>query len=235
MKRADFFKRIKKHDSLSPLYYFNLDFKNKPSKVELENGIIQTFPFILMNGDVDLFQSEPDWMFMEDNEDFEGWRYTANVNLNELFDRYIERIPEDINDRVSIYRIESQSGKGPYDTGEAFSLLKPGTSPFEDGDIRLVFSHDIPQYLKKWKFGFLDRSQIDIWLDLSDTKKIKSLKTSKLNLVEIVINKNKIVSGSDQVIFQEKDIIAKKIFPLMFSIRKKEQCDLNLIKRSHFY
>lgn len=119
MKRADFFKSIKKHDSLSPLYYFNLDFKNKPSKVELENGIIQTFPFILMNGDVDLFQSEPDWMFMEDNEDFEGWRYTANVNLNELFDRYIERIPEEINDRVSIYRIESQSGKGPYDTGEA--------------------------------------------------------------------------------------------------------------------
>lgn len=209
MNRIDFIKKIKGNNFKDSRYDFNLDFENKPFNKEIEVQIKNVFPIPLNEKQLSFFKISPDWGFMEDNEDCEGWRYYANVDLNELYDVIIDKQPNNIKDIIKIYRIENSENQGVYSVGLGYSLLNPGEAPHKDGNISFVFRAEVTDYMKKWNFGFKNKSQIQKWLDISNKEKILKLENSGLNLVEIKINKNKIVEGKEQVIFKQEDVLSR--------------------------
>lgn len=214
MNRINFIKKIKGENSQDSEYKFDLDFENKPSNNDITDKIKNEFPFPLNEKQLSFFKVEPDWGFMEDNEDYEGWRYYAKVELNEIFDFMISSNNDNVKNITTIYRIENKENQGIYSAGFGYSLLNPGEAPHKDGNISFVFRKNVTDYMKNWIFGFKNKEQIKTWIDLNDKEKILKLENNGLNLVEIKINKNKIVEGEEQVIFKKEDILSKKIISL---------------------
>lgn len=220
MNRSDFIEKIKGTKEKGSEYIFNMDFPENPSKEDIDDYIRNIFPFKLNKEQLSFFKSEPDWGFMEDNEeDYDYWRYTSKVDLNEIYDILIKE-KKDVN-IVKIYRIENKEEKGIYSVGLGYTFLKPGESPHKDGDISLVFRENVTDYMRKWQFAFKNKDQIEMWLDFEDKEKLLSMKSKGLNLVEIKIDRQKIVEGNEQVIFKPTDVLEKKIIEMKLIENKK--------------
>lgn len=221
LTRKEFINKINKNSV--PDHLINLDFynNNAPDETEIKREIQANFPFLLNNEQLSLFKSEIDWGFMEDEEDYVGWRFRSEVNLNLIYDQILKNLPDEPDDLVTIYRIETKDGEGIYSYGEVASLLSPGIAPWEEPNLSIIFNKSIfNDYMRQWSFAFKNKDQMKKWLK---SEKYETFDQAGILLKEIKINKYKIEEGSEQVVFRKENISSQKniTFRDLFNFDKK--------------
>lgn len=219
MKREDFFKLF---DPLN----INKDYKyccdvqmdNSSTDEEVFKEYLKTFPVNIDDDKKDLFKVFPDWMFMEDNPEIEGWRYQVEVTLNELYDNL--NIADE-KDLITILRLCNEDNKGIYSMGLGYKFLETGMAPHEDENLKVIFSSMFTktQYTKKWHFACKDTEQLKLWLN--NEKIIHEMEEKGLKLAEITIPKDFVIEGNDQVIYKTDKVVGVEFRPLHSLIENK--------------
>lgn len=202
MKRVEFIKNINANGNTDLMISISL--KEKGNENDFLEKLSHYFSFQFSEENINLFKIEFD--YDETEEDPDNWHYTIQANLNEIYDVIFNNEGE----HIYIYRIETIDGEGPYNCGIAHSLFNNNKSPFEDGDIKYIFNRSSSfEYMKKWSFAFLDIEQLNRWFDINNEKNKDILTNNLFKIVKLKVGSNKIVLGTDQVIFRKDDVLEK--------------------------
>lgn len=200
MKRQDFLKLFDPINiNKEYKYCCDVQMDNSSTDEEVFKKFIKTFPVNIEDENKSLFKVFPDWMFMEDNPEIDGWRYQVEVNLNELYDNL--NIADE-KDLITIVRLCNEDNKGIYSMGLGYKFLEAGMSPHDDKNLKMIFTSMSTKtaYTEKWRFACKDTEQLKLWLN--NEKIINEMENKGLKLAEITLPKDFVIEGEDQVIYK---------------------------------
>lgn len=180
-------------------YCCDIQMNNSSTDEEVFKKFIRTFPVNIEDENKSLFKVFPDWMFMEDNPEIDGWRYQIEVNLNELYDNLNIANEKDL---ITIFRLCNEDNKGIYSMGLGYKFLETGMSPHEDKNLKMIFTSMIGRtsYSDKWYFACQNIEQLKLWLN--NEKIIHEMEDKGLKIAEITLPKDFVIEGEDQVIYK---------------------------------
>jgi len=131
--------------------------------------------------------------------DYGELEYEIKFNPNEMYDL----LNINCDDYLTIYRVETEDGMGPYTLGIAnkSEVTRNQPAPHLDGDISQIFSKNragvSDDYKRKWYFGFEKIEDIDKWFN-----------PIILDVVEFIfiykIKKQFVIFGEKQIIFKKE-------------------------------
>lgn len=220
MKRVDF---LRLFDPVfcdkSYNYTHDLDLETQSSNAEVLKALKKVFPVNFEEGQAHLFKVYPDWLFMEDNPEEEGWRYQVSVDLNDFYDNY----PFDHQNTAmkSVLRLCNEKGQGIYALGLGYKFLNSGSSPHEDPELKMIFPSFFKEreYSKNWLFGFKDMEQAKKWLD--NEKMIEEMHGFGLRLATLEVPENFVIEGHDQLIYRSDKVVSVE-YSLLSSLSEEK-------------
>lgn len=158
-----------------------------------------------------------------------------SIKMHELYDEYIVNSPFNLSVK-KVYRFENKNGYGLYSDenlnvcNDTYNECHP--YPQDDNNFYNFFrksreEYDVPQYSKKWFFGFASIEDARLWLNGSLTQDITGEYYSvkeHFQLKEIYVPEPFVIEGNHQVIFRNEYVINKKVlnFELVNIYREKE-------------
>lgn len=221
LKRQDFLKLfdpINININKDYKYCCDVQMENSSTDDEVFKKFVTSFPVNIEEDQKALFKVFPDWMFMEDNPEIEGWRYQVEVNLNELYDAC--NIADE-NDLTTIIRLCNEDNKGIYSMGLGYKFLEAGMSPHEDRNLKMIFTSISTKtsYTEQWRFACKDTEQLKLWLN--NEKVINEMKDKGLMLAEITIPKDFVIEGEDQVIYKMDKVVGVEFKSLCSIVENK--------------
>lgn len=205
----------------SRFFHFNIEVKNSSNELEFNENLHQLFiPFFdsinVKNKYAILNKVENnkqyDAYYEEDNPDSEYCSFTCQININNLYD-IVKKSENYHQDKVDIYRIESGSNKGLYDT--FFAALKVDETnhpnPREDIQFNGIFDphNNDYKYFKKWHFGFENLQDLKNWLITDEN--LTKVGNSGCIIKKITVDKNYVINGYKQLIFQLDEKLSEEI------------------------
>lgn len=218
MKRADFLRLFDPaYCDKSYNYTHDLDMPVQSSNEEVLKELKKAFPVNFEENQAHLFKVSPDWLFMDDNPEEEGWRYQVSVDLNDFYDSY----PFEQNHAAKkIFRLCNEKGQGIYALGLGYKFLNSGSSPHEDPELKMIFPSFFKEreYSQNWLFGFKDMEQAKQWLD--NEKMIDEMHGFGLRLATLTVPENFVIEGHDQVIYRADKVISTE-YSLLSSLSEE--------------
>ncbi len=130
-------------------------------------------------------------------EDYDQVVFNVTLNVNELYDAYKNEYKTNY---VEVYRVEGNDGNGLYQQNIKIENNKNRPSPYQDGDISLIFNGSMTDnnpYQKEYIFGFKDLNQLKEW--------IKDIDMSNLIIKKYKIPENYVIEGEKQIIFKKEE------------------------------
>lgn len=207
----------------SRFFHFNIEVKEYNNELEFKENLYQLFiPFfesINIKNKYDILDKVEnnkryDEYYEEDNPDSEYCSFSCQININLLYDM-IKKVEKYHQEMISIYRIESKDNKGLYDT--FFASLSVDEihhpSPRDDESFNGIFdkNNNDYKYFQKWSFGFESLKELKDWLITEEN--VNKLQNIGGVIKEITIDKNYVIKGNKQLIFQNNQKESEKNLP----------------------
>lgn len=208
----------------SRFFHFDILVKEYSNELEFNENLHQLFiPFFdsisLKNkyqvlDKINLYKNY-DSYYEEDNPDSQFCCFNCKININELYD-IITKVESYSKENIEVYRVETNDDRGLYDT--FFAALPVDEinhpSPRDDKNFTGIFDHhnNDYNYMQKWNFGFENLVDVKNWL-LSE-KNISTLKNIGAGIRKITIDKNYVINGNKQIIFQKEEKLSETILEL---------------------
>lgn len=194
-------------------------------KFSKEDNIVNTLKEIL-------FKS---FGIKEFNNDFEYdinniFNNQERINYNILYDILLKNKIIESQEKILIYRIETNENEGIYHSfllknidkyPDFFENYKKRPSPLEDSSLRSVFSSIScsGSYKKNWKFGFKSIKQLKNWFD--DEIIINDMIKNNAKIVIYSGVLSDVIITEKQVVFLDDKFTRKKTMKLESLLKKK--------------
>ena len=162
---------------------------------------------------------------------------SLNLNLNELYDFMVEE-HNILGQNKTLYRLESKSGLGVYDSGGYYLFNeehnKKRPDPFSDNKINHIFNsvndYDSQTYKSEWKFAFSSLDELKNWIQ--DEKTFNNLKNDNrgYHIKEFLVPENMVIEGDSQIIFKDKFVRTSKsinLDSLNFDFKNRSKLKIN--------
>lgn len=215
-KFNDYFKKNE-----SRFFHFNIEVKEYKNELEFNENLHQLFvPFFEELGIQNKYKildkipnhKNYDAYYEEDNPDSEFCSFTCMININQMYD--IVKVMENYHqEMVDVYRIETKDNKGLYDS--FFGALSVDAihhpNPREDERFEGIFDNHSNDYtyMRKWHFGFSNIQDVKNWL-MTEENQIKLINIGAV-IKKITIDKNYVIEGHKQLIFQMSEKVNEDI------------------------
>ena len=205
----------------SKFFHFNIEIKDFSSEVEFNEKLYQIFiPFfekINIKNKYEILEKvennkQYDAYYEEDNPDSEFCSFACKININHLYD-VIKKVENYHQVKIEVFRIEDKEKQGLYNT--FFSSLAVDENhhpnPREDSNFKGIFDQDNNdyKYFKKWSFGFNDLNDLENWLMNQENQ--KKVQDTGCLIKKITIDRDFVISGNKQLIFQMEEKIIEEI------------------------
>lgn len=154
------------------------------------------------------------------------------LHYNRIYDFYIDNKHIDINNRVKVYRVEGDSGKGIYmdlsgkdlSITSEFDVSNSTPAPMEDGGLKSIFGarkYVTEDYQKQWFFGFKDKEQLLDWFKSEEGMIEYIEKHGNAKVVEYEVNYEDVISGEFQTAFKKANAEKITSYPIADTNIKK--------------
>lgn len=186
---------------------FHVTYQEKQDKSDVMKAIAEkiNLHFDISVSYEDIIRCEPDWMAMEEEED---WIYSIEFNPH----LYYDRLPLHSN-IITLYRLENSEGKGVYDiTGG--KGLKNEESHVPELDYSINFLFDISKvnnffnhYKREWRFACASPELLKSWIMPGQEEFLRS---KNIGIAQIEIPEQFVINGQYQSIFKQEHVLSKK-------------------------
>lgn len=227
-------------------FHFSIETRDSQNKLEFKENLYQKFiPFfesINMKDKYDILDKVEnnkryDAYYEEDNPDSEFCSFACKINLNDLYD-VIKKVEGYQEDKVEIFRIESESQKGLYDTFFASLPVDEIHHPNPRKDPQFVGIFDNHNndhyYYQKWSFAFSNLQQLKDWLITEEN--VQKVQDKGCVIKKITIDKDYVIEGNKQLIYKKEEKLNEEIVSWnLLNITETNSFDIECYKNMSKY